>query len=662
MLKKMSTLGLVLLLAFSPVATIAAETIEEDSTDETDQTTLDETTDTEEATEDPGEGEETSKPDEATSEEENAVEEDDNNAEAENEAEEAEANATDNATEEETTANEGAEEEESATEEEENDDADEELNLRDVFGNASGEIKYDFNKGYYVLHLRSGITNFHTNQEIKDKWVAFTLPNGVYMSDEGEIPSGVVRIGIAGKSGLAVKIPDVKSSGSETVTLDIPLAGVEDDNDPHLNMYLLDVDVNAGSYEEIGQLRGQRKIDFSVMTDPVELDLHGSITGKTEFDEDKGYHFLNVTVKAENQTDDNVKDIYVAFDLPEDVRVITNEHSPSNVTGIRKDDGGRAVALKLPELPQGDEKEVTYRIPVVGVSKAVVESNTIPVYRITDSGYTDIGEFEGYVKVDFSDMDVEWKFTAKSEIITDYPGLSGNEFGFRFNYEVKNINLDDVEKVELEFVVPNDIKIQKPVYNDSLGNADISWKGNTARVTLGDLEGASGWKGYFTATGTSSKSLNQLKDLDVTVTLYRDGETIVKTIKAPFVFGTYDDDGFGDDDGNDDNGTGGGNNGTGGDNGNGGNKGGTGDNGKGSTNDGGGTGSDDNSGGDVKVTVDGGDDSSNDSKVTVGSSDSDKGGNLPKTATNTYTMLLIGFIVVVAGGSLMFFRKKGTIN
>ena len=47
-------------------------------------------------------------------------------------------------------------------------------------------------------------------------------------------------------------------------------------------------------------------------------------------------------------------------------------------------------------------------------------------------------------------------------MIPDYPGVQGNQVGFNFKYEAKNIDVAEVEKVKIEFNVPNDITIEKP--------------------------------------------------------------------------------------------------------------------------------------------------------------------------------------------------------
>src|SRR5699024_10655947 len=136
-----------------------------------------------------------------------------------------------------------------------------------------------------------------------------------------------------------------------------------------------------------------------------------------------------------------------AFELPEGVEVVNDENTPANME-ILNLDGARAVALKLPNLDQGKEGDVSYQIPVVGISDAVVTSETISVFKILDAGYDEVGQFDGHIEVDFSDMDIAWHFDANAQIIPDYPGITGNQFGFNFEYEVKNIDVAEVDKVK----------------------------------------------------------------------------------------------------------------------------------------------------------------------------------------------------------------------
>ncbi|MFS0749760.1 LPXTG cell wall anchor domain-containing protein [Oceanobacillus sp. 1P07AA] len=695
MLKKLSTFGLVLLLTFYPVAAFAETNVDlgQDNKTTTDEdnieaTTTGNSTSKEETTKTEGISDNTGS-DNPESTESSDLEEDSTSTpkevvESTSEKSEQEVNTeeveTDSANVERSETDESEPETESEIEEETSsvlaqDDSEEteeivetqeeELNLNDVFGSANGDITYDINKGRYVLDLQASITNYHTNQEINNKWLAFTLPDGVSVPN-GELPNGVVGIFIAGKTGLAVKMPDIGPSSSERVYLDIPLTGVDNDNDPHYNTYLLDIDVEANNYTEIGQLNGQRDIDFSVMEETPSIDLKGSIHGDTEYDRENTYHFLNVTVDVENAGYEELNDIYVGFKLPEDVMIIDDENTPDNMTIIDRDEK-REVILKLPNLSKGAQENITYKIPVIGVSDAVVVSDTITAFRVYDSSYDVIGAFEGQINVDFSNMDLEWHFNAVGEIISDYPGTTGNEVGFRFNYDIRNLNLDDVEGVEIKFEVPDGIEILEPEYVGGIG-VDVNWNGNTAIVNINDLSGTSGYKGYFTAIGVTNLSIDQLREIEITVTLFRDGDTIVETLRVPFELGQYDDDPIDPEDpiepGTDDDGTTDPGDQDPGDDGA--NPGNNNDNGSDNdgTNNGSDNGSDDNidnidNGSGTDNTNDNNNQGSDGTNSGAGSSDDNgKSGTLPDTATNIYTLLLIGSLFIITGVSLMFIRKK----
>src|SRR5699024_10471893 len=105
-----------------------------------------------------------------------------------------------------------------------------------------------------------------------------------------------------------------------------------------------------------------------------------------------------------------------------------------------------------------------------------------------------VGEFDGYINVDFSDMNAEWDFAATAQIIPDWPGIASDELGFNFDYEVSNLRTTEVDEVSIVFNVPSAITIEEPDYFSGLG-ADVEWNGNEATVTFGDLRGGSGYEG-----------------------------------------------------------------------------------------------------------------------------------------------------------------------
>src|SRR5699024_3761729 len=185
-------------LAFSPVAAIAAEVNEANNdaneNEEVESTHSDEV---EESTED---GSAVIEADEVEGNEEDTIEIE----ELEDADPVAEENNNEEATEEEAGEEDNAAETVEADEEEEISTlatADEDLNLGDIWGTANGDITFDIASGNYILELQAGLSNYTNSQDIVNKWVGFAIPNGVRVV--GELPSGVVQIFIAGKSGLA---------------------------------------------------------------------------------------------------------------------------------------------------------------------------------------------------------------------------------------------------------------------------------------------------------------------------------------------------------------------------------------------------------------------------------------------------------------------------
>lgn len=668
MLKKWMTIGFVLMLAFQPVTSVAAAPAEDEADDaQTEEAQADETDiDNEEADEESEDASEEAE-DESSEADEDAVEEDTEEAEtpAEEDAkEEADTEDAEEATEE---SNEAEEEVDAQAEDEieTTATADEDLNLREIYGNASGAITYDIAQGAYVLDLRAGFSNYTNTQDIENKWVAFALPNGVDVT--GELPSGTVPLFLQGKTGIAVKVPNVKGIGNESVNKEILLTGEPDDNDPVVNLYMLNVDTEANQYEEIGEVQGQRDIDFSNMQADPSIDLDGSLTGDVEYDAEKKQHFLNVTLEVDNNTDSDISELYAGFELPADVNVLDTDDTPAEYEQYQGEDEKQIGALQLPNVAPGESETVTYQIPVLGKTEAVVTADVIQLYSNNGA----VGSYNGNIDLDFSAMDQDWDFEVTNEVITDYPGVNNDQKGFRFNYSAKNLTIEDVDAVSMEFIVPDGITIEKPQY---IGGDYIEWDGNVATVDLENIRGGVERYGYFTAVGSTSLSIDELKDLQVKVTLYRDGETEEKVINAAFVEGKYDEDDFEDtptDPGNGDDDEDNGDaptppgNGDDGDDNNTGDNGDNGNNGDGNNDDGNSTpgntgnnndGGDSDDDGDVSVEVEDGDDSVADGDASVEDGDDDN--TLPNTATNMYSMLAAGFVMLALGGVFVAVRRR----
>lgn len=526
----------------------------------------------------------------------------------------------------------------------------EDVNLQGMTGNVTGDVTYDVQKGYYVLDVDASLEKQSHTEDVDEKWLAFALPEGVDVVVE-DMPEGIVFVGLPnGHTGLAMKVPN-QGNNHRSMTYHIPLVGEGSASHPHEAIYLMDIDVKAYTYENLGQLNGQREIDFSVMESEPALDLQGVITGETTYVDEKGYYILDVQATAQNHTNQPVNDLYAGFRLPESVAVLQNDDTPEDISVIDKEDGTQEVALKLSSLDAGEEDQQTYAIPLLGKATENIKASTIPVYTISEGSFQSVGHFVGQVTIDLTNMSEEWAFDAESKLTIGKPDFNDNAFELYFGFKVINLLLDDVEQVNLEFKVPDGLNIREPNYEDgtvSGENVDIVWNGNTASADLHTVSGIGGYEGEFTAFGESTVHVNDLEGLIAHVTLYQEDSEKVAALELPIEVVTYgeerlerssDVDKQGDSNQSDEDGQ-------------------LNDGGKSSTNDRSDNG---NQSGDIDPSVvqsGQSDRSGDDDQVTKVDKSDSNGSTLPNTAINMYTLFLIGALLIIGGSALNLFRKK----
>ena len=217
---------------------------------------------------------------------------------------------------------------------ESNQDKDE-LNLQLVGGTAkvsNKDIVYNYNKGYYEVRVQAGLFN-PTSQEIKDKWVAFALPEGVYLANEN-VPSGVEFVKVNGHNGIAVKIPNVGPYGHKSIFPIIPLKidpnvaeGKVEDRNPYYTLHLYEYDPASDSFYDLGELGNQREIDFTQFEATPVLDITSRINGNATFDKEKHHYVLDVTIETTNHSAIKTDNVYLGIPLPDTVGVLkTSEH------------------------------------------------------------------------------------------------------------------------------------------------------------------------------------------------------------------------------------------------------------------------------------------------------------------------------------------------
>src|SRR5690606_9256768 len=168
------------------------------------------------------------------------------------------------------------------------------------------------------------------------------------------------------------------------------------------------------------------------------------------------------------------------------------------------------VGVKLPDLEPGQSEQVTYQVPVLGKTESNISTSEIRLYSYNqeEDRFRDVGRSSGSIEIDLSAMDQAWYFNPKAAVITDYPNLSDDEVALYFYFDLRNLTLEDVDQVAIEFLVPEQITVHEPDY--TYGTLDITWEGNKATVKFDDLRGGDGYQAYFTAIGTSSLPMDQI--------------------------------------------------------------------------------------------------------------------------------------------------------
>ncbi|MDL4842396.1 hypothetical protein [Aquibacillus rhizosphaerae] len=467
------------------------------------------------------------------------------------------------------------EEEELAEVTNEENSENEELNFFLMSGTADGNIYYDFNKGYYVLQLDASIFNLAGKQNLIDKWLVFSLPTGVDIPDVDGVPDGITPVTLHdGTTGIAVNIPDIEGAGKEGVQLDIPLIGTADVSNENTDIYVANVEAESNTYEILGQVRDERNIDFSVMDGEPNFDVSGDVEGSTAYNVENHYYTLDLHAELTNNLDQELNDQYVGFVLPDGVTVVDKIDVEYELFEL--ENGQQALALPFSTIKKG-YNEQNFTIPLIGQTDDSVSDAPLTLYRVDTNpitgGYYVTGEINGTANIDFSAMNESWYLDGMSSLEINYLDSPENLIGLVFAFHIRNLTLDDVDKVSISFNIPEDITLHNPdEYQRSADIPDLladfldHWSGdsqglnvelvgNTATIKFNEFQGTESATGLFTALGESEHSLQELKGVEITLSLYRNGSELVKELSIPFE--VYDEDsldpGNGDDDNDGDN-------------------------------------------------------------------------------------------------------------
>ncbi|WP_368657848.1 hypothetical protein AB3Z07_23250 [Metabacillus halosaccharovorans] len=476
-------------------------------------------------------------------------------------------------------------------------------------------------------------------------------------------------------------IEEDPAAGEEEVVEENPVAGEEEvvEEDPAANE-------EEGSEEDpvAGEEEGTEEDSSANEEDVVDEDeeeqlpgltseeivaqMEGSVNGQvSEFDKEKGYYTLTINATVTNDSEQAIANFYTGVDIPDDIMVLDTDETPQDIYLL----SGEETELAIPfgEVKAGETKNVSINIPVIGKTAGANLLQTLNAYVI-DGSYSPVGQISGSSNLSFSTMSEATFFEGRAQAVTDFPGLADNQFGMQFGFKVQNLQIESIDNVKIEFIVPNGVTIHEPdsyqegeipdALDDFLGGGslglgssrlNLDWNGNTAFVDIGAIEAAGGYQGFFSAIGESSLSFEDIKNLKVKITLFS-GNEAVESFTTPIELVKYEgndddsDNGSGNDSGDTDNGSD--------------NNGGTtpvvnkptptnSDNGNNSSNNSNNSGkANDNNDSDLKVTPADNDDDS----------DSEQGGKLPKTAGTNPVGVLMGGAIAAFGAALLAVRKR----
>jgi len=463
------------------------------------------------------------------------------------------------------------------------------------------------------------------------------------------------------------------AAGEEEVVEEDPAADEEEvvEEDPAAGEEEVVVEDPAAGEEEVVEEDEEEQLP-ELTSEEIVAQMEGSVNGQvSEFDKEKGYYTLTINATITNDSEQAIANFYTGVDIPDDIMVLDTDDTPQDIYLL----SGEETELAIPfgEVKAGETKNVSINIPVIGKTAGANLLQTLNAYVI-DGSYSPVGQISGTSNLSFSTMSEATFFEGKAQAVTDFPGLADNQFGMQFGFKVQNLQIDSIDNVKIEFIVPNGVTIHEPdsyqegaipdALDDFLGGGslglgssrlNLDWNGNTAFVDIGAIEAAGGYQGFFSAIGESNLSFEDIKNLKVKITLFS-GNEAVESFTTPIELVKYE--------GNDDDSDDGSDNGSGND---------SGDTDNGSDNDGGTTpvvnkptptnsdngnnSSNNNSNNSGKAK----DNNDSDLKVTPAgnkNSDSEQGGKLPKTAGTNPVGVLMGGAIAAFGAALLAVRKR----
>ncbi|WP_243525458.1 LPXTG cell wall anchor domain-containing protein [Bacillus pseudomycoides] len=205
-----------------------------------------------------------------------------------------------------------------AQESKENDKNLNQVATADFSGSVTGKAKWDAKNNHYVLDVTATVKN-SSKQKVSNVYLGVSIPEGL----DGEFKDFPVLNLEDGSKAIALPLPDMEPGKAVTKNVKIPVlgnvAGKQVSKD--IELYLIDKD----GYEPLGKIKGSANIDFSEMN--KDLRFEGKVKATTCVPNLKENQFtLDFLLTTQNLTIDELKGFDVQIDVPQDIKLTIPDH------------------------------------------------------------------------------------------------------------------------------------------------------------------------------------------------------------------------------------------------------------------------------------------------------------------------------------------------
>lgn len=190
-------------------------------------------------------------------------------------------------------------------------------------GNLTGSTSFDADERYYTLHINGDVTN-NEAVDIEDVYVSFVVPEDIKVL-ESDVDSYLLE-GEDGSTELAVKLDNLEQNSTTSINVNIPIIGKSDTVVTANEINLYKIDENVG-YWPLTTIDGSIEMDFTAMNQAWTFEAVAQIV-KDFPDVAENQFGLQFAFDTQNLTIDEVNEVVVQFNVPDNLTI----HAPDEYT------------------------------------------------------------------------------------------------------------------------------------------------------------------------------------------------------------------------------------------------------------------------------------------------------------------------------------------